>query len=305
MIDILTNILVDPSDKGNLLWDEAQGLAYNPRLRLRYPFRNGFPRLHKNQASPAKNEEEHRGFLYGTGPLQEGDPTKTSHEDPEARIARYEGFAEYYDTIMQDDSNRGELARSAYELLSSLAGKGEGIALDIGCGTGLSARFAKNLGYDPIGVDLSADQLRVASTRLPVVLGDSAELPIASDSVKLAYSTFTTTDWDDLARSAREIYRVLSSGGRYIDVGVHPCFYGGFSEALPEGGILQKVGYNGTQYLEPETLKGSVRSKVGAWHRPLAEVLNLFLEAGFRLVRISEGGPEKLPSLLALSFIKD
>lgn len=283
---MLTNILADPLDKGSLIWLQDKESLYNPRLQISYPFRDGFPRLRKQEAKKGAEETERSETSAFSQP-------------------RYEGLADWYDTIMQDDTNRGELARSAYELLAELAGKGEGIALDIGCGTGLSARFAKELGYDPIGVDLSADQLRVAASRLPVVQGDSAELPIADASVKLAYSTFTTTDWDDLAVSAKEIHRVLVPGGRYVDVGVHPCFYGGFSEPLPDGGILQKTGYNGSKYLDPEILKGTVRSKVGAWHRPLAEVVNLFLEAGFRLTKMAEGGPGEIPSLLALSFIKD
>ncbi|TGK02119.1 methyltransferase domain-containing protein [Leptospira selangorensis] len=278
MLDILLDILADPSDKGNLVWNQEKRVVHNPRLGLDYPFLNGFFHLTKHDAVQS---------------------------DDIRSEARYEGLAEWYDSIMQDQNNRGDLANSAYSILRSLLGKGEGIVLDIGCGTGLAADITKELGYSPIGVDLSQDQLRIAAKRLPVVLGDSAELPISDHSVHLAYSTFTTTDWENLERSAKEIFRVLAPGGRYIDIGVHPCFYGAYAEPLSQGEILQKPGYNKSQFIEPNLLKGTVRSKVGAWHRPVSDVINTFLAAGFKLVKVVEGGQGDLPQLLALSLLKE
>ncbi|XMO24099.1 methyltransferase domain-containing protein [Leptospira sp. 'Mane'] len=289
------NILVDPLDKGSLVWLAKESFLYNPRRKIHYPLEDGLAKLLPSEALFGLGKENEDSFFEHSG------ATDSLSYRP---IARYEGLAEWYDEIMRDPSNRGELARSAYELLKVLIGKGSGFALDIGCGTGLSAEIARESGYDPIGIDLSFDQLKVASKRLPVVLGDAAELPIAGESISLAYSTFTTTDWEDLERAAKEIYRVLAPGGRYVDIGVHPCFYGGYSETREDGVVLQKPGYKKTHYLSPDSLKGTVRSKVGAWHRPLADVLNLFIGAGFHLTQIEEGGAGELPSLLALSFIK-
>ncbi|WP_208757783.1 hypothetical protein [Leptospira dzoumogneensis] len=48
-----------------------------------------------------------------------------------------------------------------------------------------------------------------------------------------------------------------------------------------------------------------MRSKVGAWHRPVTDVINTFLSAGFKLIKVVEGGQGALPQLLALSLLKE
>jgi ubiquinone/menaquinone biosynthesis C-methylase UbiE len=106
------------------------------------------------------------------------------------------------------------LAVSAYETLADLLGQGSGRILDIGVGTGLAATRVRQLGYEPFGIDLSIDQLRVASTRLPVVQGDAARLPVASESIAVAYSTFVSSDLDDFTGAVGEAFRVLEPGGR-------------------------------------------------------------------------------------------
>src|SRR5215469_10054660 len=43
----------------------------------------------------------------------------------------------------------------------------DGLALDAGCGTGFQTAILAELGYRPLGLDLSAASLTVARTRLP------------------------------------------------------------------------------------------------------------------------------------------
>ncbi|ADY55633.1 protein of unknown function DUF343 [Syntrophobotulus glycolicus DSM 8271] len=47
---LLLNILVDPVDKGELLWKEGQDYLYNPRTRQAYPIQNGIPELLADKA---------------------------------------------------------------------------------------------------------------------------------------------------------------------------------------------------------------------------------------------------------------
>ena len=83
-----------------------------------------------------------------------------------------------------------------------------------------------------------------------------------------------------------------------MHVGLHPCFFGHFSEPVEEGRLL-RPGYAETglsfQGWNPE----GVRAKVGARHVPPAQLVNGVLDAGLTLERVleSEGEP---PSLLAL-----
>ncbi|ADY55631.1 Methyltransferase type 11 [Syntrophobotulus glycolicus DSM 8271] len=222
-----------------------------------------------------------------------------------ARVSRYEGIADWYDGVMNDPGKRGGLKNRSHDLLEELLGKGEGLALDIGCGTGIVAERVRNLGYSPVGVDLSADQLKIASGRLPVAQADVTNLPIASNSIPVVYTTFTTTEYDDLQGVINEIYRVLKPGGRYVEIGTHPCFNGGYAEIQADGSVIQHPGYRSSHYLQPSHFNSPIRGRVGAWNRPLEDILNTILNAGFRLDRVAEGGEKDLPDILGIVAVKD
>jgi ubiquinone/menaquinone biosynthesis C-methylase UbiE len=219
-------------------------------------------------------------------------------------VARYDGLAEWYDEVMRDPNERGALAVSAYATLADLLGPGAGWILDVGVGTGLAAERVRRLGYEPFGVDLSFNQLQVASHRLPVVQGDASKLPLADASVANAYSTFVTSDLDDLEGALREVYRVLKSGGRYVSICVHPAFNGGYSEAGDEDSVVVRPGYSATGYRTSEGYGSTIRSHVGAWHRPFATLINTFLIVGFRLSALVETGPAPLPLILGIAVEK-
>ena len=51
----------------------------------------------------------------------------------------------------------------AEALLCRLLGPGTGRCVDLGCGTGRFLRVAADLGWEVTGVDISADQLRLAA----------------------------------------------------------------------------------------------------------------------------------------------
>jgi ubiquinone/menaquinone biosynthesis C-methylase UbiE len=218
--------------------------------------------------------------------------------------ARYDGLAQWYDDVMRDSAARGSLAASAYETLADLLGQGSGRILDIGVGTGLAAARVRQLGYEPFGIDLSVDQLRVAATRLPVVQGDAARLPVASESLAVAYSTFVSSDLDDFASATAEAFRVLQPGGRYVSICVHPAFNGGYSEIHDDGSVLVRSGYSSTGYRSRQEYESTIRSHVGAWHRPISDLLNTFLITGFRIAYLVEAGPAPLPLILGVSLVK-
>lgn len=298
----LLDVIADPFDKLPLLWNADDKLLYNPRLRRAYPWTDGFPVLIAGEALMV-DEATHTRLTGGeSGFASRGSGARI----PAANrpVSQFEGLAGWYDRVMKDLSDRGTLLGSAVDELAKLAGRGDGVALDVGCGTGIVAAQLTRLGYQPIGVDLAADQLKVAVDRLPVVQGNAAELPFVTASLRFAYSTFTSSAWEHQAASVKEVFRVLKPGGRYIDVGVHPCFNGGYATPQDDGSIVQKSGYLVSGFRDPSNFTGTVRSRVGAWHRPLADVVNAFLDAGFHIEKIVEGGTAQIPTILGIRAIK-
>ncbi|MGC4852330.1 hypothetical protein ACLQ24_02785 [Micromonospora sp. DT4] len=47
-----------------------------------------------------------------------------------------------------------------------------------------------------------------------------------------------------------------------------------------------------------------VRARVGAWHVPLADLLNATLSAGLRAVRFAEAGPGGVPDLFGFLAVR-
>ena len=123
------------------------------------------------------------------------------------------------------------------DVLRRLLGPGPGAASTSAAGpVCISARLL-GLGWTATGVDLSADQLRLARTRHPeveLVQGDASSLPFADASFDAVASVFTHTDMDDYAGTVGEGARVLVPGGRFVHVGLHPCFVGPFARYIGE-----------------------------------------------------------------------
>ena len=130
--------------------------------------------------------------------------------------ARYDGVAEWYDAAFssyaQEDRSAGLLGRVVSEFVD--AGT---VVLDVGCGTGLHFEALQRRGLQVVGVDVSMDQLRLASSRSTrVVRAGAAQLLFVSGSLEVAVATFVHTDVDDFAAMTREVARLLRTGGRFV-----------------------------------------------------------------------------------------
>jgi ubiquinone/menaquinone biosynthesis C-methylase UbiE len=222
--------------------------------------------------------------------------------EEEMASARYDGVADWYDEHVAWST------AAAAPLIARLAGQGSGWCLDVGCGTGVHLAALAEVGWSVVGVDASADQLRVARRRAGtavagLVQADAARLPFPAGSCPLVVSAFTHTDVEDFTSLAREARRVLEGDGRFIYVGLHPCFTGPFAEQpRADGARVVHPGYarSGWRTGGPGSVEGGLASRVGFRHLPVAGVLNGVLEAGLRLCGVEEGGMSQLPEWLAL-----
>jgi len=139
----------------------------------------------------------------------------------EMTAARYDGIADWYDGATADS------AEANGQILSDALGSGRGLCLDLGCGTGHSFAAIEGTGRTPVGVEFSADQLRLARERgTRLACADAAALPFDDAVFGAVVASWISTDVDDFAAVMREAARVLRRGGRFVFFGVHPCFNG-------------------------------------------------------------------------------
>lgn len=141
----------------------------------------------------------------------------------EATYARYESSGR---EKIWDQKNRGYSAL-AIDLRRSVQGEirrsviNGGTVADLGCGTGELATEAQvvGLGLDWIGVDLRAEPIAQAQSRLPFarfIVASADDLPLTTSSVDVAVAQvlFSSLPSPQLEESvAGEISRVLKPGG--------------------------------------------------------------------------------------------
>ncbi|MGW1340359.1 class I SAM-dependent methyltransferase [Kribbella sp. NPDC002412] len=211
--------------------------------------------------------------------------------------ARYDGLADWYDARYVADAEPHQAG------LLELLGPGSGPCLDIGCGTGRNFETIRATGRSVVGVDYSADQLRLARSRTegPLMVADAGVLPFADASFDTAMVMWISTDVEDFGQVVREAARVLRPGGVLVVYGVHPCFNGPHVQWNEDGSRLVHPSYRRSGWHEESPYWGDgIRQHVGMHHVTLADYLNAFLLSGLTLERFEEPDSAGVPYSLAV-----
>jgi SAM-dependent methyltransferase len=225
-----------------------------------------------------------------------------------SRTARYDGHAEWYDETFSASLDEDEVS-----FLTECLGPGTGrICLDVACGTGRYGRVLADAGYRAVGFDISGDQLRFARRRLgAAVRADAQHLPVRDASVAVAAGMFFHTDTEDFAAVVRDVARCLCPGGRFVYLGVHPCFVGPFVYRMTERDDLTLsfvTGYGNVGWADRGSGDGSmIGGRVGFHHKTLACFLEAFAtsDLAIRAVReFSKNGHVVLPWNIAVAAEK-
>jgi len=104
-------------------------------------------------------------------------------------------------------------------------------ALDFGCGAGRSTRFLKRIGFDAIGVDISADMIRKAREADPEgdyrLVQTAAIEGLAENSCDVVLSAFAfdNVPQEKKAPYLRNLVRLLSPCGRIVNLVSNPEIY--------------------------------------------------------------------------------
>jgi ubiquinone/menaquinone biosynthesis C-methylase UbiE len=107
-------------------------------------------------------------------------------------------------------------------LAARLTGAGSAdTVVDIGCGSGATARHAAILGGTVIGVDPAPVMLRVARLasrhrRVRYASGTAEALPVDDGVATVVWSIATVHHWHDLDAGVAEVHRVLRPDGRFL-----------------------------------------------------------------------------------------
>jgi SAM-dependent methyltransferase len=210
--------------------------------------------------------------------------------------SRYDGHADWYDAW-----NRPHAERNA-PLVRELLGPGDGLCLDLGCGSGHYAAALAATGRIVVGLDRSIDQCHTAQRRCDrIIQADAAALPFADSTFSAVAALWISTDVDDFRAVLAEATRVLVPDRPLVFYGAHPCFNGPHVQWMDDGGVLAHATYRETGWHQTSPWWGNnVRRRVGMRHHPLAELLNAFLSTGLTIEHVAELGDQPIPTILAI-----
>lgn len=137
----------------------------------------------------------------------------------------YTGFAAVYDMFM-DNIPYGEWCAYVTGILQEY-GIGDGLVLDLACGTGTLTRLLAAEGYDMIGIDMSEEMLEIAMEKKDP--GDQGEILYLQQDmrefelygtvraiVSICDSMNYLTEYDDLVQVMRLANNYLDPGGVFI-----------------------------------------------------------------------------------------
>jgi ubiquinone/menaquinone biosynthesis C-methylase UbiE len=195
-------------------------------------------------------------------------------------------------------SREGLAGAPEWPALRSMLPPLEGVrVLDLGCGFGAFARWARERGAASVlGVDRSENMLAWAraQTQDPGVtyaLADIEHLALPEAAFDLIYSALTLHYIIDFCAVCVMIRRLLVPGGYLVFSVEHPLFTAPRNPGWRTDPDGAKVWPINAYLLEGQRVTEWITPGVVKYHRTVASYVNSLLAHGFHLVRLEEWGP--------------
>ena len=215
-----------------------------------------------------------------------GEQVSDQDRSQPAALDAYDSMAEGYAAAIEENPRSAYYERPAImDLLPDVSGRR---VLDAGCGPGVMMEWFLSQGANVVGVDVSANMLKLAEQRV----GDAAVLHVADleqpmpfladSSFDVILSSGTLGYVRDWLALFREFSRVLKPGGCVVLSVGHPC---------SEYTLNETDDYFSTELREYTWGGLGAPIVVPCYRRPLSDMTDPIVRAGFSIERVIEPVP--------------
>jgi len=182
------------------------------------------------------------------------------------------------------------------DALMAFVGRGDGKALDVGCGEGRISRMLLSCGYRVTAADSVGALVEAAieaHSAHEYAVATATELPFASGSFDLVVAYNVLMDVDDVPAALSEIRRVLRPSGRVVISIVHPfADRGTFAGAEPDARFTLEGSYFGRQRFEGVEERNGLQMHFAGWSQPLEAYATALEQAGLAITALREPLPD-------------
>jgi SAM-dependent methyltransferase len=180
--------------------------------------------------------------------------------------------------------------------LIDFIGRGEGDALDVGCGEGRVSRVLRECGYsvtatDPVELFVqAAEQVRSADH---YKVAAATDLPFTDGSFDLAVAYNVLMDIEDVPAALKEIKRVLRPSGTLLISIVHPfADRGRFANQEPDSPFVLGASYFGRERFEGVEKRDGLQMHFAGWSQPLQNYMAALEGTGLAITSLREPVPD-------------
>ena len=181
--------------------------------------------------------------------------------------------------------------------LLDFVGRGNGDALDVGCGEGRVARVLKSLGYRVTASDPVAELVAAAAeadSAHDYAVADAALLPFEDSRFDLIVVYNVLMDVEDVQASLQEIKRVLRPSGQLMISLVHPfADRGRFAGTEPDAPFVLRGTYFGRQRFEDVEERNGLQMHFAGWSQPLEAYVSALESVGLAITSLREPLPDQ------------
>jgi ubiquinone/menaquinone biosynthesis C-methylase UbiE len=203
--------------------------------------------------------------------------------------------------ISLEDVHYGPISagESKLKLLGDVAGKD---ILEVGCGGGQNAIVLEKWGARSSGMDISEKQIEHArklakkeGVQVHFYIGSMENLDVfRNGSFDIVLSSFAVGYVDDLAKTVREMFRVLRKNGLFVFCDVHPIADRGRIIRHGRGRTWKLSNYFDKRKHVWTWKAGRSVAKFYGRHRTIQDYFNPLVETGFIVERILEPEPLRI-----------